>query len=160
MIYALIFFGVVILDQVTKAVVDLNNCQIPVIKDIFLIFNTRNPGAAFGMLADEPTAIAIFTTLTVLSMIAIAVYLIIRKRNSRWLNVSLAFIASGAIGNFIDRIAFKEVRDFLYVTFFANFNVADIAVTVGGIMIFIYFFFLDKDAIFKSKKVKDETDEN
>ena len=43
----------------------------------------------------------------------------------------------------------------MFVHFFANFNVADIAITVGGIMLVFYFLFLDKDAIFKKKENPD-----
>lgn len=153
-VYLAVFFGVILFDQLTKAIVDAYNLHIPVIDEIFYVYNTRNSGAAFGMMADEPGAMALFFTLTGVSMIAICVFLVLRKTDSKWLNLSLAFIASGAIGNLIDRIVFREVRDFIYVTFFANFNVADIAVTVGGIMLVVYFLFLDKEAVFKSKSDK------
>lgn len=155
MVCVILFFAIVILDQVSKAIVDMNNLHIPVIKNVFHISNIRNSGAAFGMMSDEPFAMAIFITLTIVSMIAISLYLIFKKNDSKWLDISLAFIAGGAIGNFIDRLAFKEVRDFIDVRFFANFNVADIAVTVGGIMLVVYFFFLDKDAVFKRKPKAD-----
>lgn len=155
MIYALIFFAVVLLDQITKTIVDMNNFNIPVINNLFYITNTRNPGAAFGMMADEPFAMALFYALTAVSLIVLSVYMVVKKKDSKWLDLSLAFIAAGAVGNFIDRVAFKEVRDFLNVTFFANFNVADIAVSVGGVMLVVYFLFLDKEAIFKSKKERE-----
>ncbi len=151
MVCTILFFGIVILDQLTKAIVDMNDFHIPVIKNVFYISNIRNSGAAFGMMSDEPAAMAIFISLTVIAIIAMSLYLVFKKNDSKWLEISLAFIAGGAIGNFIDRLAFKEVRDFIDVRFFANFNVADIAVTVGGIMFVIYFFFLDSDAIFKKK---------
>lgn len=154
MIYAILFFAVVLADQVTKTIVDMNNCNIPVINGLFYITNTRNSGAAFGMMADEPFAMALFFSLTAIALIAMSVYMVVRKRDSKWLDYSLTFIASGAVGNFIDRVAFKEVRDFLNVTFFANFNVADIAVSVGGVMLVVYFLFLDKDALFKPKDKK------
>lgn len=159
MLYILIFFGVIILDQLTKAIVDMNNYHVTIIKNVFSITNTRNSGAAFGMMSDQPEAQILFAVLTISAMIAIGAYLIIRKEDVKWLTISLSFIASGAIGNFIDRLAFKEVRDFIYVHFFANFNVADIAVTIGGIMFVIYFCFLDKDAIFKKPKKKEALDE-
>lgn len=155
MIYALIFFAVVLLDQITKTIVDMNNFNIPVINNLFYITNTRNPGAAFGMMADEPFAMALFYALTAVSLIVLSIYMVVKKKDSKWLDLSLTFIAAGAVGNFIDRVAFKEVRDFLNVTFFANFNVADIAVSVGGVMLVVYFLFLDKEAIFKSKKEKE-----
>lgn len=152
MIYAIIFFASILLDQITKAIVDMNDYNITVIKGIFSIDNIRNDGAAFSMFGDKPWAQTFFIVLTVVALLGLAVYMIFKKDDSRWLNVSLALIASGAIGNFIDRLALKEVRDFLFVHFFANFNVADIAITVGGIMLVFYFLFLDKDAIFKKKE--------
>ena len=79
-------------------------------------------------------------------------YLILNKKDSIWLNCSIITIMAGAVGNFIDRIVFQEVRDFLYVEFFANCNVADTAITVGAIMFVIYLLFLDKEALFKKKQ--------
>lgn len=163
MLYAIIFFGTVILDQLTKAIVDANDYQIPVIKDFFLISNIRNDGAAFSMFAGKEWAMPLFYALTSVSLAVIVCYFIFKKNDSKWLDISIVLIAAGAVGNFIDRIAFGEVRDFLYFTFFANFNVADVAVTVGGIMLVFYFLFLDEEAIFKRKKVdalKEENGEN
>lgn len=152
MLYAIVFFAVVIVDQLTKALIEMNNVHVMVIKDVFSIDITRNPGAAFSMLGDKPWGQTFFIVLTVIALIAVVVFFILEKKNSKWLNLSITFLASGAVGNFIDRLAFKEVRDFIYVHFFANFNVADIAVTVGGIMFVVYFLFIDKEAIFKGNK--------
>ena len=71
-------------------------------------------------------------------------------------------LASGALGNLIDRTCallqdlgvpgitgFETgVRDFIWPTFFANFNVADIAVCVGVGLILLYLLFLSEDSIF------------
>lgn len=152
MLYAIVFFAVVIVDQLTKALIEMNNVHVTVIKDVFSIDITRNPGAAFSMLGDKPWGQTFFIVLTVIALIAVVVFFILEKKNSKWLNLSITFLASGAVGNFIDRLAFKEVRDFIYVQVFANFNVADIAVTVGGIMFVVYFLFIDKEAIFKGNK--------
>ena len=90
-------------------------------------------------------------------MAILVLYFIFKKDNSKWLNISLALVASGALGNFIDRLAFKAVRDFIGMNFyFVSFNVADIAISVGGVMIVFYFLFLDKDAIFKKKEKPDD----
>ncbi len=152
MLYAIVFFAVIIVDQLTKALIEMNDVHFTVIKDIFSIDLTRNSGAAFSMFGDKAWGQTFFLIITIIALIAVVVFFIVEKKNSKWLNLSIAFIASGAVGNFIDRLAFKEVRDFIYVHFFANFNVADIAVTVGGIMFVIYFLFIDKDALFKVKK--------
>ena len=85
------------------------------------------------------------------------VYCIVKKKAvSKWLAVAVALVFGGAVGNLIDRFAFNRVRDFMYLfyntdIFPAIFNVADIGLVVGVIMICIYLLFLDKDAILKRK---------
>lgn len=152
MLYVIVFFAFLIVDQLSKALIEINDVHVTVIKDIFSIDLTRNPGAAFSMLGDKPWGQTFFLIITIVALIAVVVFFIVEKKNSKWLNLSITFIASGTVGNFIDRLAFKEVRDFINVHFFANFNVADIAVTVGGIMFVVYFLFIDEDALSKGKK--------
>lgn len=150
-IYSLIFIAVVAADQITKAITD-GVFQLEIIKDLLYLSSTRNTGAAFSMLGDAPWAQTFFLILTVIAVVLATVFLIFNKKKSKWLDVSVVFIISGAIGNFIDRVALGSVRDFIYVTFFANFNVADIAISVGAIMLVVYFLFIDRDAVFKIKK--------
>lgn len=159
-IYAFIVLGIVGLDQLTKYLTD-GVRDVQIIKDILYISSTRNTGAAFSMLGDAPWAQTFFYILTVVAVTGATIYLVMNKRNSKWLNVTITILIAGALGNFIDRIALKYVRDFIYVTFFANFNVADIAITVGAIMLVVYVLFIDKEALFKFKKKEDpKTDEN
>ena len=65
---------------------------------------------------------------------------------------------AGTVGNFIDRLALNYVRDFISFVFgtfkFAIFNVADICLVVGVVMIVYYILFLDKDAVFKKNNGK------
>ena len=77
------------------------------------------------------------------------------KNNYIWLSFAVAFILGGTIGNFIDRLLFNGVTDFLGFTFgnynFPIFNLADSFLVVGVIMAVIHFFFLDENKIFDSK---------
>ena len=61
----------------------------------------------------------------------------------------------GIIGNLVDRIKFGYVRDFIYLKFidFAVFNVADMCICVGTVLIAVYILFLHN-------KVKGKTQEN
>lgn len=145
------FLLVVGLDQLTKALTDGAE-TVEIIKDVFYLKSTYNTGAAFSMLGDVEWAQTFFIILTVVAVAGATVFLFLNKKKSLWLNLSVVLIIAGAIGNFIDRIILGYVRDFIYFTFFANFNVADSAITVGAIMLIFYFFFLDKDAIFSSRK--------
>ena len=75
------------------------------------------------------------------------------KKGYKWLRVSLIFIISGTLGNFIDRLIFNGVIDFLSFVFgeyyYPIFNLADAFLVVGMIMFVINFLFLDKNAVFK-----------
>ena len=150
-VYLTIMLGVIALDQITKAVTDgVRNFVI--IRDILYISGTKNTGAAFSVFSDAAWAQTFFIVITVIAVTLAVAVLFYNKKKSRWFDISLVFVVAGAVGNFIDRIALKYVRDFIYVTFFANFNVADIAISVGAIMLVVYFLFLDKDALIKLKK--------
>ena len=167
MVYLIIFFLILTTDQLSKLLVDayVGDGKITVWEHVFSIVNTRNSGAAFSMLGKEDWAQIFFIAITVVAVVFALVYLIFSKKTSKWLNVTITLILAGAIGNFIDRLAFKEVRDFLFIEFFANCNVADVAITVGAIMLFVYFLFVSDDPLFGSKKKKekivaDETEES
>lgn len=106
----------------------------------------QNTGAAWGMLAGRPVF------LIIVSIIILAIYLWfyairlkrLKNNSSITLAVSVGLIAGGCIGNLVDRIAFGYVRDFINFQFmdFPVFNVADIALTVGIIIMVIYFIFI------------------
>lgn len=88
------------------------------------------------------------------------------KKPHTFLSVAVPLVFGGALGNLIDRVANKKVVDFIFVfyetdIFPAIFNVADIALVVGMIMLVFYFLFLDKEAVFKPKhKDADKTAED
>lgn len=100
---------------------------------------TENTGGAWGIFAGSQLALIIISSIAIL---AIVLYIIFSKSKSRLLFISLAFILAGAVGNLFDRIAFSYVRDFIKFEFmsFPIFNVADIALTVGVILLFLYLF--------------------
>ena len=80
------------------------------------------------------------------------------------MRISLSLILGGGIGNMIDRTFYGEklfegaVIDFIEASFidFPVFNVADSAVVIGAIMLFVYILLLDKDRAPKSEEKKDE----
>lgn len=111
---------------------------------------SRNPGAAFSMLAtlDDSIRIPFFYGVTVVAIVMISFLLRDLPYNQHLTRVGLVFIASGAIGNFLDRIFYGYVVDFIDFDWnlfgwrhdFAIFNVADIAINIGIILYFIDFF--------------------
>ena len=158
MVYAIILFGIILLDQITKIFVSAQGAgwNVTIIPDLFSLTYSKNSGAAFSSLAGKDWAQTFFIVLTCIILPVLFIIFLRVKKEQKWLRTTLILIIAGTIGNFIDRLVFKEVTDFINVHFFAVFNVADISLTVGAIMLIFYFLFLDKEAVFKSKKSKDE----
>lgn len=146
-------------DQVTKVIAQnsLYDKDIPLIKDVLELTYLVNNGSAFGILKGK---INLFLILTVL-IVALMVYVIIRmpfEKKYYPLYIVCTMLTAGAIGNFIDRICFGYVRDFIYFKLinFPVFNVADCFVTISEILaiILILFVYQEKDFFFLSLKQK------
>ena len=139
LVWLMIIVGVIFLDQLTKwlTVINLEYIAppampdtIPVIEDIFHFTYVRNEGAAFGMLKDQRWVFLIVSTVAIVAM---SIYLWKNRHGSKLLNLGMAFIIGGGIGNMIDRTILGYVIDFLdfRIINFAVFNVADSFVCVG-----------------------------
>ncbi len=137
---------IVIIDQLTKFFIvkylPLHD-TVPVVAGLFNIIHIKNPGGAFGLLANLTPGMRTFIFLFISSLaVGLILYFYLKTPvNQTWLAAGFALIFGGAIGNLIDRIRFGVVTDFL--DFYINkyhwpaFNVADSAITVGiGIFIF------------------------
>ena len=100
----------------------------------------RNEGAAFGMLYGKKTILVIVTSII---LIAILCYVIkTRKTISRCEKFSLALISAGGFSNMFERIIDNSVVDYIDTHLLPVFNIADIAVTCGCILLIISIFFL------------------
>lgn len=145
--------GVIALDQVSKLYVDSRMALYDtkaVIPGFFELHYIRNTGAAFGFLsrADAGFRVPFFIGVSVVAT-AILLYLFHRLRHAdRWLPFALSLVLGGALGNLIDRIRLGEVIDFFYVHYksfhWPAFNVADVAITVGVILLILRMAFLEK----------------
>ena len=134
---------IVAVDRLTKlwAVTSLEPMgKIEVIKGVFNLRFVENTGAAFSILQGR----AIFLiAIPIIAVVAIAYFLLSGKIKSKTGTWGLSLILAGAIGNLIDRIsrgAVVDMFDFSLINF-PVFNVADIAVTIGAILFFIYVIF-------------------
>lgn len=142
MFYVLIIIALVVVDQATKIYMrSISNgveaFSIPVIGNFFHLTYIENRGGIFGVFQGK---IGVFT---ILSVVVIA-YLIYSERKNiknytKLTKVGIAFIASGAIGNMIDRI-FRayviDMLDFRGVWHFI-FNFADVFINVGVAIIIL-----------------------
>ncbi|MGN0813495.1 MAG: signal peptidase II [Candidatus Coproplasma sp.] len=115
----------------------------------------HNPGAAFSFLADKAWAQTFFIVLTFIMLaVMIAAFLFIPKRFVV-LKVAIVLVASGAVGNLVDRLAFAYVRDFVNVWMFGNMaccNFADFWIVFGVILAVIDLLFLNEWAVFPLTK--------
>ena len=129
---------IVILDQVSKwAVVrelgpDRIDHRAELVGDVLALHYVENSGAAFGFLRGQ-------TFLLTLVAVAVVVALVVsyqRAQHTTWqLTTGLGMLLGGANGNLIDRIRLGYVVDFIEVSAWPKFNVADSAITVGVILI-------------------------
>lgn len=136
----LIAGAVIILDQVTKAVIlkamPLFH-SIPVIPGFFSITHIHNPGGAFGLLADQAPWVrkGVFLFMSSIAVFVILYFYHKTPKTHPWLAGGLALIFGGAVGNLIDRFRFGKVVDFLdfYIgaAHWPAFNVADSAISTG-----------------------------
>jgi len=141
---------IVALDQLTKAFIDHSmrlHQTIPIIPGYFNLTYIRNPGAAFGILASSSGIFRmVFFVITSLFAVGLLVTIFARLHPADWWGqITVAGIFGGALGNLIDRLRFGEVIDFL--DFYAQtyhwpaFNVADTAISVGVVSLFLLFAF-------------------
>lgn len=142
LIYGFISLLIIFFDQITKewAVANLQNeAPIKVIDNFLQMKFVTNEGASFGILQGQFTLFVIATVV----ILAVILFIFIFNRNiTKAGRVSLMFIFSGAIGNFIDRLRFRYVIDFIDVNFgklydFPVFNIADCFVVVGTFFLLI-----------------------
>jgi len=137
----IVFLGL-LLDRLTKfwALSSLKEENgIILIKDFFKLEYLENRGAAFGILQNKLILLALVTLLVISGMIY---YIIKYKPKSKFLRISFALIISGALGNLYDRLFYKYVVDFILlhykeVYYFPTFNVADMLVVVGTLILAI-----------------------
>jgi signal peptidase II len=133
-------------DQLSKNMVRNSvepNAYIQVVKDNFILTNVENTGAMLGFGQSFPPflKIILLQVLPVLVLIGLLINVLRKTHLNRWLIIAFAFVIGGGIGNLIDRIAHGKVTDFfiLKLGIFKTgiFNMADVSVSIGIVLIFI-----------------------
>lgn len=134
----LVLFGValgaIVADQLTKAyaVAHLNLYEswmpIEAIRPVFRFTLTHNTGVAFGMFPEGGDFFMLFPPIVAV----VILYYYRQLPPGVWLvRLALGLQLAGALGNFIDRVRQGYVVDFLHVTHWPVFNVADSCIVVG-----------------------------
>lgn len=142
--YVAVATAVVVLDHLTKLVIVLTmpvGRSVPVIEDVFHITHVRNPGAAFGLLRGVPGILALA------GLIGVVVFVVVFLRDPpAVIGLGAALVAGGALGNLIDRIVrdfpfHGTVVDFVDLRVWPAFNIADMAISVGAVVLIVAGFF-------------------
>lgn len=135
--YAILFViagFVIFLDQLTKAVVRQNLMLGEIYRpDLWIsqyarLVLLKNTGAANGIFQNLNSLLAVFPFIVALAIL----YYFPRVPRQDWLvRLALGLYLGGALGNLIDRLTQGYVTDFISVGYFAVFNIADAAVSLG-----------------------------
>lgn len=128
----------IVLDQVVKMAIVKHiklSEQKPVLKGLLSLTHLRNNGAAWSILEGQQW----FFVLTTVIVLAVAAWFWLKNLSKNWYAIGLTLIISGALGNFIDRVRQGYVVDMFQLDFinFPIFNVADILLSIGFVVLFI-----------------------
>ena len=139
----LISLIVLFLDILSKylvfGIVKYENSKV-IISNFFTILPTKNYGAAFSIFENANMFLIVVSTLILMYL-----FILIKKQSLNKLSIfSYGLLIGGLIGNLYDRIIYSYVRDFFSFTIFgkdfAIFNVADIAIVIGAILLMFNIF--------------------
>jgi signal peptidase II len=136
----LLILAVVALDQITKYAIEAQlslGQSIEIIKGFFSLTYARNTGAAWSILTGQMT---FFYIVSAIALVVMTYFLLKTDKKENLQRIALALLIAGTLGNFIDRLMFQYVRDFLDFIIigydFPIFNVADISLNVAiGLLI-------------------------
>ena len=136
----ILFFSIILLDQLTKYTItnSLSVNSAYKILPFFDLVNIHNKGISFGLFSESFPSWLIIIIVGLVIIVLIYWFFIADKIIEKW---GLIIIIAGASGNFIDRLLHNHVVDFLYFHYksyyWPAFNFADIAITIGVIILII-----------------------
>ncbi len=131
---ALVTVAAVAADQVTKHIV---SSQLALDEEVvvigpFSIHHVQNSGIAFGLFPNATAAVIVLTTVAVAWML---VFFARAGARHPVLPVALGLLLGGSISNLADRVRLGHVTDFLDIRYWPAFNLADICIIVGVVLL-------------------------
>ncbi|HLW96281.1 MAG TPA: signal peptidase II [Solirubrobacteraceae bacterium] len=128
--------AVLVADQVSKAAVRGSlapGASSRVVAGVLWIVHEQNSGVAFSLLTGSEAGVIVIT----LAVVAAVLVFFSRARERSWIWLACGLVIGGAIGNLIDRVRAGSVTDFVKLPDWPAFNVADTAITLGVVTLFI-----------------------
>lgn len=147
MLYGVMIVLMVVLDRWSKIWAQdvlMKTDTIPLIQNVFHLTYVENKGAAFSMLSGKIGFLIFFTGLVLIGLLGLLI-ISMKRGESKVLLLALSLVIGGAIGNMYDRIVLGYVVDYFDFKLinFAVFNVADVFVVCGSILLGIYLIFIE-----------------
>lgn len=140
-------------DQISKEVVRTNvppRDYIQLIGDKFILTNVENTGAMLGFGQQFPSWIKLilFQVLPIIVLLILLYRILNKEHLGRWSILAFACVIGGGIGNLVDRIVYGSVTDFFQIQLgifkTGIFNMADVSVTLGVILLLALSFSKEK----------------
>lgn len=131
---ALVVAAVLVADQVVKALIVASiepGERVEVLPFLDLV-HVMNEGVAFGFLGDGSREMVLLVTGAALVFVFVW---FLRDPTRPWSWLAIGLLAGGAIGNLIDRVFRDAVVDYIDLPAWPSFNVADIAITLGAVIL-------------------------
>jgi signal peptidase II len=128
-----LFIGLIVLiiDQLLKGILETINETYVIIDKVFSIKYITNTGAAFSLFENN-TLLLILISLFILVLVYNVSF---SFKSDRITNLTFGLLYGGILGNLIDRVFHGYVRDFIKIGKFPIFNIADICIVVGIILL-------------------------
>lgn len=130
---------VLVLDQVAKAIVEdqiVIGEQIEVLGPLEFTL-AHNRGVAFGIAGGAGAPLVLVT----LFALGVVLFLFSRTPTRPWMWLAVGLLVGGALGNLVDRVRLGHVTDFIDLPPWPPFNLADVAITFGVILLVILYLF-------------------
>ena len=151
--------AIVAVDQLTKylAAANMAGRTVTLIPGWLQLHYITNDGMALSLLRGARWLFVVMTVVYLAIVILVVAKKWLKKKPELW---CVAAITGGAIGNLIDRISSGLVVDMICIPWFSTFNVADLFITFGALILVIYIFAKDKELLADKPKAQPEENQH
>ena len=135
---------VLIIDYLSKKSIEALD-QTTILNSFITLYKVNNPGVAFSFFDTLDNQGLLILNLIIMSILIIVMReLYLNMKKSLLYTIGLSMIFAGGLGNLIDRFDDQSVTDFISIHigdiyFPAIFNLADVSISFGALLIIIYF---------------------